>query len=125
MDKCKVFWALLPRRYGRDVEGFTEEALASLLYYDWPGNVRELKNLLEATFINLPSRKIAFIDLPEMFQKKLKDLEALPQDERDRVISALFACNWNKSNAAQKLHWSPMTLYRKMAKYQILTSPKP
>jgi transcriptional regulator with PAS, ATPase and Fis domain len=116
---------VLNRRYGRETEGFTEEALASLLKYNWPGNVRELKNLLEATFINLPSRKIAFMDLPKMFQKKLKELEGLPQGERDRVLSALFACNWNKSKAAQKLHWSRMTLYRKMAKHQILTSPKP
>ena len=115
----------LNQRYGREVEGFTEEALASLLYYDWPGNVRELKNLLEATFINLPSRKIAFIDLPKMFQKKLKELEGLPQGERDQVLSALFACNWNKSKAAQKLHWSRMTLYRKMAKYHIITKPQP
>ena len=96
-----------------------------MLYYDWPGNIRELKNLLEATFINLPSRKISFIDLPEMFQKKLKDLEGLPQVERDRVLSALFACNWNKSKAAQRLQWSRMTLYRKMAKYHIIPKPQP
>jgi DNA-binding NtrC family response regulator len=112
-------------RYGREVEGFTEEALTSLLQYDWPGNVRELKNLLEATFINLPSRKITLIDLPEMFQRKLKELKALPQGERDRVISALFACNWNKSMAARKLRWSRMTLYRKMAKYRIIAKPQP
>ena len=115
----------LNQRYGRKVEGFTEEAFASLLHYNWPGNVRELKNLLEATFINLPSRKIAFMDLPKMFQKKLKQLEGLPQGERDRMLSALFTCNWNKSKAAQKLHWSRMTLYRKMAKYHIITKPQP
>jgi transcriptional regulator with PAS, ATPase and Fis domain len=114
----------LNQRYGREVEGFTEEALASLLHYDWPGNVRELKNLLEATFISLPSRKIAFMDLPKMFQIKLKELEGIPQGERDRMLSALFACNWNKSEAAQKLHWSRMTLYRKIAKFHITTNPE-
>jgi transcriptional regulator with PAS, ATPase and Fis domain len=116
---------VLNRRYGSEVIGLTEEALDSLLKYNWPGNVRELKNLLEAAFINLPSRKISFMDLPKMFQKKFKELEGLPQVERDSVLSALFACNWNKSKAAQKLHWSRMTLYRKMAKHQILTSSKP
>jgi DNA-binding NtrC family response regulator len=30
--------------------------------------------------------------------------------------------NWNKSKAAEQLHWSRMTLYRKMAKYHILES---
>jgi transcriptional regulator with PAS, ATPase and Fis domain len=116
---------VLNRRYRSEVIGFTEDALASLLKYNWPGNIRELKNLLEATFINLPSRKIAFMDLPKMFQKKLKELEGFPQGERDRVLSALFACNWNKSKAAQKLHWSRMTLYRKMSKYQIIAKPQP
>jgi len=112
----------LNRRFGRDVEGFTDDALEYLLLYDWPGNVRELKNLLEATFINLPSRKIAFMDLPKQFQRQLKEAEGLPKKERDRVLSALFATNWNKSKAARKLHWSRMTLYRKMARYHISTS---
>jgi DNA-binding NtrC family response regulator len=112
----------LNRRFGREVEGFTEEALESLLRYYWPGNVRELKNLLESTFINLPSRKIAFTDLPKAFRVRLKETEGLPKSERDRMLSALFATDWNKSKAAQKLHWSRMTLYRKMAKYHINTS---
>lgn len=110
------------QRFGREVEGFTEEALASLLHYDWPGNIRELKNLLEATFINLSSWKIAFMDLPKAFQRRLKETEGLPEKERDRLLSVLFTTKWNKSKAAQKLHWSRMTLYRKMAKYQISTS---
>lgn len=112
----------LNSRFGRQVEGFTQEALISLFQYDWPGNVRELKNLLEATFINLPSRKIDFVDLPDIFQRRLKEAEQLPKSERDRVLSALFATNWNKSKAAQKLRWSRMTLYRKMAKHHINTS---
>ena len=110
------------QRFGREVEGLAEEALDSLLRYDWPGNVRELKNILEATFINLPSRKIALMDLPKTFQGRLKETEGLPEKERDRLLSVLFATKWNKSKAARKLQWSRMTLYRKMAKYQISTS---
>jgi DNA-binding NtrC family response regulator len=109
------------QQFGRQVEGCSEEVVASLCCYDWPGNVRELKNLLEATFINLISQKIAFIDLPRRFQKKLKEAQSLPINERDQLLSALFATNWNKSKAAQKLHWSRMTLYRKMAKHHIVT----
>ena len=40
--------------------------------------------------------------------------------ERERVLSALFETNWNKCKAAKQLHWSRMTLYRKMAKYHII-----
>jgi DNA-binding NtrC family response regulator len=110
------------QRFGREVEGLTEEAMAFLLGYDWPGNVRELKNILEATFINLSSWKIGIMDLPKAFQRRLREAEGLPEKERDRVLSVLFATKWNKSKAAQKLQWSRMTLYRKMAKYHISTS---
>ena len=112
------------RRFGREVEGFTEEAIQYLLDYDWPGNVRELKNLLEAIFVDLPSRRISFVDLPEQLRKHLRATDDLPRDERDRLLSTLFSTNWNMSKAAQKLHWSRMTIYRKMAKYHIVRSSK-
>jgi DNA-binding NtrC family response regulator len=112
----------LNRKYGLKVEGFSDDCLATLLDYGWPGNIRELKNLLEATFVNLPSQYITFMDLPELFRKRLKDIECLPRDERTRLLSALFTTNWNKSKAAQDLHWSRKTLYRKMLKYNITKS---
>jgi DNA-binding NtrC family response regulator len=31
----------------------------------------------------------------------------------------LLSTKWNKSKAAEKLRWSRMTLYRKMARYNI------
>ena len=107
----------------RPVEGFTDEALASLLRYDWPGNVRELKNLLEAIFVNLPSRRISFVDLPEPFHRRLQETAAL-SNERDQLLSALFSTHWNMTKAAQKLDCSRMTLYRKMAKYHIEKGPQ-
>jgi DNA-binding NtrC family response regulator len=107
------------RRFGREVEGFTDEALALLLHHDWPGNVRELKNLVEATFIALPSKVISRIDLPEPFQRHFHAAASMPQGERERLLGALYATNWNKSKAAQNLHWSRMTLYRKMMKHHI------
>ena len=48
---CDYYIREMNRRFGREIEGFTEEALACLLRYNWPGNVRELKNLIEASFI--------------------------------------------------------------------------
>jgi DNA-binding NtrC family response regulator len=109
----------LNRRFGRSVVGFTDEALEYLMRYDWPGNIRELKNLCEAIFINLPTRKISFLDLPHLYQKRLKEVEALPQSERERLLSALFTTNWNVSMAAKKLNWSRITIYRKLERYHI------
>ncbi len=41
------------------------------------------------------------------------------RSEKELLLSALFSANWNKSEAADKLHWSRMTLYRKIAKYNL------
>lgn len=111
----------LNKRFIKEVNGFTEEAMLALLNYDWPGNIRELRNLLEATFVNLSSNKIDFIDLPERFRKQFKEIGRLSREERDQLLSALFATKWNKCKAAKKLRWSRMTLYRKMDKYHIIS----
>ena len=115
----------LNRRFRREVEGLTDEAMMCLLRYDWPGNVRELLNLIEAAYINLPSSKIAYINLPKPIQKQLKTSESTPTEERNKIISALLDTNWNKSTAAQKLNWSRMTLYRKIEKYNIVEKRAP
>jgi DNA-binding NtrC family response regulator len=110
-------------RYGRRVEGFTSEVMELLRGYAWPGNIRELRNLVEALFINLPSRLVSLVHLPESF-RPLKASLKLPRDERQQVLEALLATNWNKSQAADKLQWSRMTLYRKMQKHEISESPR-
>lgn len=111
------------QRFARRLTGFSPEALAYLLRYSWPGNVRELRNLVEAIYINRPSESIGVGDLPETLRRRIEETAGLPEDERNRVLSALFAANWNKRQAAQRLHWSRMTLYRKMAKYHIVHHP--
>jgi transcriptional regulator with PAS, ATPase and Fis domain len=113
---------ILNRKFGKQVEGFTEEAIITLVGYDWPGNIRELKNFLEATFINARSR-IGVGDFPPFFSKRLQEIGNNPRDERNRLLKALFDTNWNKARAAQQLQWSRMTLYRKMAKYQLKPVP--
>jgi transposase len=59
------------------------------------------------------------MDLPELFRARLGGASGLPVGEEDLLLSALLSTNWNKSKAAVKLHWSRMTLYRKLEKYHI------
>ena len=110
----------LNRRFKRNVQGLTDEAMTTLFRYNWPGNVRELMNLIEASFINLPSRQVDFVDLPRQLQKRLDNSAKLPLNERKQIVSALLETKWNKSKVAQKLKWSRMTVYRKMTKYNIV-----
>jgi DNA-binding NtrC family response regulator len=122
---CHHYIEVLNRQLGREVEGLTEETESSLLCYPWPGNVRELKNLLEATFIGVSSGRIGVAALPPQFRARLEALEGVPAGERERLLRALLATNWNKSKAAAQLQWSRMTLYRKLAKYRLLDAGRP
>ncbi len=111
----------LNRSFGREVAGCATDAWALLENYDWPGNVRELKNLMEATFIDLESNLISVADFPETFRQRIA-LNGNHVDERQHLLDVLSATNWNKSKAAESLKWSRMTLYRKMARYNVSVS---
>jgi len=106
------------RTFRDDVRDIEPETLDRLLAYHWPGNVRELRNVIENVFGSRPAERIVWIDLPEWLRRRLGERTAAP-GEQERIISALACTNGNKSKAAEKLHWSRMTLYRKLAKYQI------
>lgn len=106
-------------RLGRHVQGLSHEAMQCLLGYEWPGNVRELKNVLEGTFVELPPEEVPYPDLPLPIRRQMERVKEASGDERERLLWALSATNWNKSKAAGKLNWSRMTLYRKMAQYHI------
>jgi DNA-binding NtrC family response regulator len=106
------------RTFRTDVCDVEPETLDRLLAYGWPGNVRELRNVIESAFGTHPAGRIVWMDLPEWLRRRLDERDVRP-GEQERIISALTATNWNKSKAAAQLHWSRMTLYRKLARYQI------
>lgn len=122
--------------HGRDLSGVTSAAMQLLMEHHWPGNIRELRNVLEGAFIVAESREITIDDLkrlthitasasPMTNMVRSYILPAVPvQSEPDRLLDALHATHWNKSEAAKLLHWSRMTVYRKIAKYH-LPSRKP
>ena len=87
-------------------------ALARLCQHDWPGNARELRNLVEAACIVFEGQALEPGDLP---------LPAPAGDaaESTRILEALERCEWNRSKAAELLHWSRMTPYRKMKRWHI------
>lgn len=89
-----------------------------LMCYDWPGNIRELRNLLECLCADLPP-VITLEQLPAAMSKLSPEAQSHALSERERLMSALLATNWNKTKAAAQLQWSRMTLYRKLNKYDI------
>jgi DNA-binding NtrC family response regulator len=105
--------------FGKSVDGLCPAALDHLLAYHWPGNVRELRNVVEAAFVNLPPGADGLIDLPCQVTRLLGRMMSPRATERINLLRTLTATKWNKTEAAKSLHWSRMTLYRKMNQYHI------
>ena len=118
-------------RYNLDVEGIDDRAMELLCLHQWPGNIRQLRNAVEGAFVVCPSQLIRcedFRSLHGLSDSTDSDLAAVHPKaagfsyfsaprEADRLMDVLQATHWNKSQAAKRLHWSRMTLYRKIAKY--------
>ena len=95
----------------------TPTAMALMQQHDWPGNARELRNLVEAAGLVFDGRPLEPGELP------LFSMTQPGNDESSRVIAALERCEWNRTRAAEMLHWSRMTLYRKMKQFHIAPEP--
>ncbi|WP_395788795.1 sigma-54 interaction domain-containing protein [Aquimonas sp.] len=106
-------------RTGQQIGRLADETLNCLMRYTWPGNVRELRNVVEALFVDPPSGTVQLADLPPNLMCMLARHGAKEPGERERIVSTLCETRWNKVRAAEKLQWSRMTLYRKMAKHGI------
>jgi DNA-binding NtrC family response regulator len=107
------------RELGRSVRGLSARAMETLCAYGWPGNVRELRNVIEALLVNLSPEATGIVDVPPAVMRQLTCAVGAPTSERERLVGALAATNWNKTKAASHLRMSRMTLYRKMHQHSV------
>jgi len=116
-------------RFNRDrcttVRGLDADVLGLLVHYDWPGNIREVRNFVEAVFIDPPAGPITMRNIPNAFSHLRRSYSHTGLGECERMLEVLEQTNWNKALAAKTLHWSRMTLYRKMTKYNVAQSATP
>ncbi|MEM6561169.1 MAG: helix-turn-helix domain-containing protein, partial [Planctomycetota bacterium] len=124
---------------GRQVLGFTDDALAALQSYDWPGSVRELQNAIERAVILTRSTRIDVDDLPDTITGKKRDFtggehlvlpiapmplkDALEEPERRIILAALERNAWNRNETADELEINRTTLYKKIRKYRLDLGP--
>jgi Response regulator containing CheY-like receiver, AAA-type ATPase, and DNA-binding domains len=118
------FVQILGRKSPHRIKGFTKDAIRVLQNHSWPGNVRELRNVVEALFVSRAMTPVGVCDLPLALTAAAHASERDKQRDREALMAALQVTGWNKSKVAQKLHWSRMTVYRKMAEYGIQQAPK-
>jgi len=105
-------------RFGKNVEGITDDALNMLLNHQWPGNVRELRHLIERAVILCKGNLISLSDLP-LESRTIKE-DGRPSesgDEAERIRMVLAQTGWNKSRAARQLGMSRQTLYTKIKEH--------
>jgi DNA-binding NtrC family response regulator len=119
-DLSRHYVEVFNRETGCVVEGFAQEAVEYLQNYDWPGNVRELKNFIESVFVD-PPRGTIDLDCVMRASNRLSSGASCPA-EKEQLLEALAEAQGNKSKAAERLHWSRMTIYRKIAKYKLQSS---
>jgi len=95
------------------------EAMKRLMDHDWPGNVRELQNAIQFAIIHCNGdRVIREEHLPPELTRprvRLESQPSQPENERDRILTALAAADGNRSKAARLLGIGRATLYRKIA----------
>lgn len=119
------FLESIVKESGKQVEGFTDEALSAMQRYSWPGNVRELQNVVERAVLLGKGSLVRPEDLPTHLlsgqpvfsispsgSKSLKD--SLADPERAIILDTLKANNWNRNATAEKLGINRTTLYKKM-----------
>jgi two-component system, NtrC family, response regulator AtoC len=108
------------QKLSKAIQGFTQEALASLGSYPWPGNVRELENVVERAAILCETDLVGIRDLsipggPVPQEKGAGS--SLEDMERDYILRVLRECHGNQSKASQVLGIDRKTLYLKLRKY--------
>src|ERR1700683_5021678 len=62
---CGHFLRRFCKDSGREIVGFTDDAMAALQRYPWPGNVRELENAVERAVVLCRRPQIDVEDLPD------------------------------------------------------------
>jgi DNA-binding NtrC family response regulator len=109
---------------GKRVEGFTDEALASLAAHGWPGNVRELENAIERAVVLCDTARIERRHLPASLTAGGAEGTTPPIPgstiydlEKYAILRTLEACKGSTSKAATILGISPRKIQYKLHEY--------
>ena len=117
---AQAFLERYAREQGRNIRGFTADALGALETHVWPGNVREMENIVKRATIMADGTQITAADLgldaahaePQPFNLR----QARENAERLAVGRALAHSDGSIAQAAELLGITRPTLYDLMAK---------
>ncbi len=130
-ELARWFVAKLAPRIGRQVSGFTPEALDLLRRHRWPGNVRELENVVEQALVFAEGDLMRPEDLPDGVRRAPPApalpvptgdrslTEVLEDLERQLILAAYEKARGVKAETARLLGLKTSALYYKLEKYGI------
>ena len=134
-DDAIIMATIFLRNYagklGKDIHGFTPEAVTAIQTHGWPGNIRELVNrirravvMAERTTITPDNLGLKFGSInPEPFVNGLGLKEAKAKFEEELLSAALARYRGSVQLTAKALKTSRSVIYHLIQKYEIpLTS---
>ena len=132
------------QRFGRKVEGVSQESMDRRLSYPWPGNIRELQNVVERAIVLsegptlrldkdlVPVTRSGELKVPESIAQETRPagikpsgLPTLEEMERSHILAALQQSAGvveGPKGAARLLNLHPNTLRHRMSKFGIKRS---
>jgi DNA-binding NtrC family response regulator len=126
------FLGIFSARHKRERKSVEKEAQRHLCDYHWPGNVRQLEHVLLNAWLMGEGRELAWADftLPDSQggppaksdhrSRPHKNEEEFRESERQRILKALAACNWNRVQAAKLSGIPRRTFYRRLKEYGLI-----
>ena len=124
----------------KNITGIDDNVLNRLKEYEWPGNIRQLKNVIERGVILCEKNRLAIKDFPllsgisdieRLFEnipetnselKKIKTeirQKAVNKVEKNFILNALAASNWNVTRASKKVGVQRSNFHSMMKKQNI------
>jgi two-component system response regulator HydG len=131
-ELARFFLGRSAPRLGRQVTGFSPEALELLRRHAWPGNVRELENVVEQALVFVEGSLVRPEDLPDGLRRAPAPAalpaptgdrsltEVLEDLERQLILAAYEKAKGVKAETARLLGIKPSALYYKLEKYGIV-----
>ena len=130
------FLSRFARRFGRSINGISQETMERLMNYNWPGNIRELQNLIERGVVLsngsaltidrnlLPAAQTTEIQPKSAIQNEAPPAVPISLDDlqRQHILNALAQANWvieGENGAAKLLNLHPNTLRSRLKKMGI------
>jgi len=138
------FLGIFAARYNRERRSVSRAALKMLIAHRWPGNVRQLENALLNAWVlsDGPELEVEDFELSDPSGSLTRSASSTPslapsgpssgsvdalstsldahkKGERERILQALSASNWNRVKAAELIGMPRRTFYRRLKDYGI------